>query len=155
MRPDITDFFSARFDPDFNKVIHEWLEWRPLQNFLIIRILLAVQGLLSSFSHLFVNLLHVPSQTYKFGFTAWHVAHRILLLALQWRHNGRDGTANHQPRYCFLNRLFMCRSKKTSKLRITGLCAGNSPATGEFPAQRASNTENVSIWWRHHVFWIP
>ena len=22
--------------------------------------------------------------------------------------------------------------------------------TGEFPAQMASNTENVSIWWRHH-----
>ena len=21
---------------------------------------------------------------------------------------------------------------------------------GEFPAQRASNAENVSIWWRHH-----
>ena len=42
------------------------------------------------------------------------------------------------------------RSKKTSKLRGTGLCAGNSPVTGEFPAQRASNAENVSIWWRHH-----
>ena len=42
------------------------------------------------------------------------------------------------------------RSKKTSKLRVTGLCAGNSPATGEFPAQMASNAENVSIWWRHH-----
>ena len=27
---------------------------------------------------------------------------------------------------------------------------GNSPITGEFPAQRASNAENVSIWWRHH-----
>ena len=27
---------------------------------------------------------------------------------------------------------------------------GNSPVTGEFPSQRASNTENVSIWWRHH-----
>ena len=27
---------------------------------------------------------------------------------------------------------------------------GNSPVTGEFPAQRASNAENVSIWWRHH-----
>ena len=26
-----------------------------------------------------------------------------------------------------------------------------SPVTGEFPAQRASNAENVSIWWRHHV----
>ena len=33
----------------------------------------------------------------------------------------------------------------TSKLRVTGLCAGNSPATGEFPAQMASNAENVSI----------
>ena len=43
------------------------------------------------------------------------------------------------------------RSKKTSKLRVTGLCEGNSPVTGEFPAQRASNAENVSIWWRHHA----
>ena len=51
-------------------------------------------------------------------------------------------------RLCLLNRLF--RSKKTSKLRFTGLCDGNSPVTGEFPAQRASNAENVSIWWRHH-----
>ena len=25
------------------------------------------------------------------------------------------------------------------------------PMTGEFPAQMASNAENVSIWWRHHV----
>ena len=37
------------------------------------------------------------------------------------------------------------RSKETSNLRDTGLCAGNSPVTGEFPAQRASNAENVSI----------
>ena len=42
------------------------------------------------------------------------------------------------------------RSKKTSNLHITGLCEGNSPVTCEFPAQRASNVENVSIWWRHH-----
>ena len=40
--------------------------------------------------------------------------------------------------------------QKTPKLRVTGLCAGNSPVTGEFPAQMASNAENVSIWWRHH-----
>ena len=33
------------------------------------------------------------------------------------------------------------------KLRVTDLCAGNSPVTGEFPAQMASNAENVSIWW--------
>ena len=36
--------------------------------------------------------------------------------------------------------------KKTSKLRVTGLCTGNSPVNGEFPAQMASNAENVSIW---------
>ena len=40
--------------------------------------------------------------------------------------------------------------KKISKLRITGLCAGNSSVPGEYPAQMASNAENVSIWWRHH-----
>ena len=34
--------------------------------------------------------------------------------------------------------------------RVTGLCVGNSPVTGEFPAQMASTAENVSIWWRHH-----
>ena len=38
----------------------------------------------------------------------------------------------------------MHRSKKTSKLRVTGLCEGNSPVTGEFPAQRSSNAEKSS-----------
>ena len=69
----------------------------------------------------------------------------------QWRHNGRDGVSNHRRIYCLLNRLFRHRSQKTSKFRVTGLCEGNSPVTGEFPAQRASNAEYVSIWWRHHV----
>ena len=70
---------------------------------------------------------------------------------LQWRHNGRDGISNHQPQDCLLNSLFRRRSMKASKFRVTGLCAGNSPGTGEFPAQMASNAENVSIWWHHHV----
>ena len=71
--------------------------------------------------------------------------------SLQWRHNDPDGASNYQPCDCLLNRLFGRGWKKTSKLSVTGLCAGNSPVTGEFPAQRASNGENVSIWWRHHV----
>ena len=70
---------------------------------------------------------------------------------LQWCHNECNGVSNHQPHDCFLNRLFRCRSKKTSKFCVTGLCAWNSPVTGEFPAQRARNVENVSIWWCHHV----
>ena len=42
------------------------------------------------------------------------------------------------------------KHQSSAKLRVTGLCAGNSPGTGEFTAQMASNAENVSIWWRHN-----
>ena len=69
---------------------------------------------------------------------------------LHWRHNGRGGVSNHQSYGCLLNRLYRRRSKKTSKLHVTGLCAGNSPVTCEFRAQMASNAENVPIWWCHH-----
>ena len=68
-----------------------------------------------------------------------------------WRHDGRDVASNHQPHYCLLSRLFRRRSKKTSKLRVAGLGARYSPGSGEFPAQITSNSENVSISWRHHV----
>ena len=71
-------------------------------------------------------------------------------LQLRWRHNGCDGVSNDQPHHCLVNSLFGRRSKKTSKFRVTGLCVGNSPGTAEFPAQMASNAENVSISWRHH-----
>ena len=64
---------------------------------------------------------------------------------LRWRHNESDGDSNHQSHDCLPDRL-----KKTEKLRVTGLCAGNSPVTVEFPAQRTSYAKNVSIWWRHH-----
>ena len=73
--------------------------------------------------------------------------------SLRWRHNERGCVSNHQPRHCSLKRLFGRRSKKTSKLRVTGLCVGNSPRPGEFPTQMASNAENVSIGWRHNE-WI-
>ena len=69
---------------------------------------------------------------------------------LQWHHNERDGVSNYKPHDCLPNGLFRRRSKKTSKLRVTGLCARNLPVTGEFPAQMASNAENVSNWWRYH-----
>ena len=59
-------------------------------------------------------------------------------------HNERDGVSNHQPHDCLLNGLFRRRSNKTSKLRVTGLCEGNSPVTSEFLVQRAGNVGNVS-----------
>ena len=73
--------------------------------------------------------------------------------SLQWCQNEHNGVSNDQPRDCLLNRLFRRRSKETSKLSVSGLCARNSPVTGEFPTERASYTKNVSIWWRHNV-WV-
>ena len=55
------------------------------------------------------------------------------ILTLHWRHNDHDGVSNHQPHGCLLNCLFGRRSKKTSKLRVTGLCAGNSPGPVNSP----------------------
>ena len=81
------------------------------------------------------------------GNNFFYAAHEY---TLRWRHNDHAGVSNHQPPGCLLNRLFRRKSKKRSKLRVTGLCAGNSPGTGEFSAQMASYAENVSISWRHH-----
>ena len=118
------------------------------------------------FNHLFRRR---SQKTSNLRFTVWRCHHEVpwtlgtrwldavqeSLGPLQWRHNGRDSVSNHQPHDCLLNRLFRLRSKKTLKLRVTGLCAWNSPGTGEFPAQMASYAENVSIWWRHHAFVNP
>ena len=66
--------------------------------------------------------------------------------SLQWRHHKRGSVSSHPPGDCLLKLLFRRRSKKTPKLRITGLCEGNSPVTGEFPLQRVSYVESVSTW---------
>ena len=81
----------------------------------------------------------------------WHASFLSRCATSQWCHNGRDGVSHRQPHDYILNRLFRHRSKKKSKLRVTGLCVGNSQVTGGFPAQMASNAENDSVWWHHHV----
>ena len=53
--------------------------------------------------------------------------------SLQWRHNERAGVSNHWRLDGLLNRLFRRRSTKTSKLRVTGLCEGNSPVKANSP----------------------
>ena len=73
-----------------------------------------------------------------------------VVMSLQWRHNECDSVSKHRRRDCLLSRLFRRRSKKTWKLCVTGLCAGNSMVAGEVPAWRASNAEIVSIYWPHH-----
>ena len=61
-------------------------------------------------------------------------------ITLQWRYNESVSVLNHRRLNCLLNRLFMRRSKKTSKLH-TVLCERNPSVTGGFPSQRSSNPE--------------
>ena len=86
---------------------------------------------------------------------------RIYPYSSQWRHNERDSVSNHQHCDCLLNRLFRRGSKKTSKLRVTGLFEGNSPVAWDnlalFPmhAYKTSLTEmnNKSIPCSHWNGW--
>ena len=66
---------------------------------------------------------------------------------LQWRHDGHDGFSNHQPHDCLLNLLSRRKSKKTSKLRVTGIYAGNSPW---IPRTKCQWRGKCSIGWRQH-----
>ena len=95
------------------------------------------------YAHKYPTDAIICNHAYKFeNLLAWCGRDSVITpwkMALPWRHNERDGVSNHQPHDCLLNRLFRRKSKKTSKLRVTGLCA-----------QRPSKAENVSIWWRHH-----
>ena len=59
---------------------------------------------------------------YHLNFVINIMALQMPPVPLRWRHNGHDGVSNRQPHHCLLNRLFGCRSKKTSKLHVTGLC---------------------------------
>ena len=69
---------------------------------------------------------------------------------LQWSHNEHDGIQITSLTIVYSSVYSRRRSKKTPNLHVTGLCEGNSPVTGEFPVQKASNAQNVSVWWRHH-----
>ena len=139
--------WNTNMAADFTK------EMRPFKNFRMTR--LGRSNLLSFFGiNTVIHSLSIDREL-KIQITTWpNWAYKQTRLqkigykpiTLQWRHNGDDSVSNHHPHDCLLNLLF----RRRSKLRVTGLCAGNSPGTGECPAQMASNMENVSIWWRHH-----
>ena len=77
----------------------------------------------------------MTEQLHKYEWACLPFDAKQLLKSLQWRHNERDGISNNQPHDCLLNRLFKAQIKENIK----------------FTAPRASNAENVSIWWRHHA----
>ena len=74
----------------------------------------------------------------------------LIWSSLQWLHNERDGVSNDRRLECLLNRFLWRRSKKRSKLRVTGLCEGNPAVTGGISSQSSSKAGIVFIWWSHH-----
>ena len=85
-----------------------------------------------------VTLIHQPPIFWQLGTSNPKSQHPIDIslklliqdysrISLQWRHNDCDGVSNHRRIDCLLNRLSRRNSKETSKLRVTGLCEGNSP----------------------------
>ena len=69
--------------------------------------------------------------------------------SFQWRHNEHDGVSYHQPRDCLL--VYWGEDKKTSKLRVTGLCVGNSPVIGELTIIGSDN--GLSPGRRQAIIW--
>ena len=81
----------------------------------------------------------------------WEIFNAFWIKQLLWRHNEHDSVANHQPRGCIRDRLFSRRSKKTSKLRVTGLCVGNSRTKGQF---RGKCFHLMTSSWYYNLRWI-
>ena len=76
----------------------------------------------------------------------------IRILSLQWRHNGRDGVLNQQPSLTIVYSNVYSGADQRKHQSSASLAFVNSLVTGEFPAQKASNAEDASIWLRYHGF---
>ena len=79
---------------------------------------------------------------------------RWIYTLLQWRHNEGHGVSTHRHLNCMFSRSIRRTPKKTSKLRVTGLCEGGPPVTSVYPQKRPVRAKNVSILWRHHILFF-
>ena len=94
-------------------------------------------------------LSQIPPEWARSGCTPFqHFSY--IIIALQWHHNACDGISNHPPLDCLLNHLCRRRSKEISKLRVTGLCAGNSPV-----APQILETGYSGFGDQYHDCWCP
>ena len=80
--------------------------------------------------------------------------------SLQWRHNERDGVANHRRLVCLPNRLFRRRSNITWKLRFHWPLWGESTGDGWIPLTqgqwhgRLHYDSNFALNWNSLIAWI-
>ena len=51
----------------------------------------------------------------------------------------------------FIQAFVQAHIKANIKAQVHWPLCGNTPVTGEYPTQRTSNAENISVWWRQHV----
>ena len=79
-------------------------------------------------------------------------------------HDGCDGLIKQSWKSHYTNVIMSAMASQITSITIVystiysgadqrkhqSFCEGNSPMTSEFPSQRASSAENVSIWWRYH-----
>ena len=84
-----------------------------------------------SYLHNGISYTGKMTSLYWIGACNLFIYHTPLLVmcvieTLLWRHNECDGISNCWRRNCLLKCLFRHRSKKILKLRVTGLCEGNS-----------------------------
>ena len=73
----------------------------------------------------------------------WSMELKEIIITVTSHHDD----SNHRHFDCLFNTLLMLITKKTSKLRITGILLRVS---GGFQPQRASDTESVSMSWYAH-----
>ena len=116
---------SSCYDQDPNIWAHPliWINFNPIMEIIIHSIVW--DAITYTFPHLNGCSVEVwewkinsPVTKFTDAYVPW------LSTSLQCSYNERVGVSNNQSRDCLLNRLFRHRSKKTSKLRVTSLCAG-------------------------------
>ena len=73
-----------------------------------------------------------------------------IYITLQWHHSEQNGKSAISR--LFTQPLIQSADQRKNQSSAPLAFVRNPPVTGEFPTQRASNAENVSIWWHHHGY---
>ena len=122
-----------------------------------------IAGECSTISNTILNTIRLKADPFL---TIWtHKRHRgprfpppvRVTGSLQWHHNGRDIVSNHQPHHPTVYSTVYSdadQRKHQSSASLAFVREIHRGPTDEFPTEMASNAENVSIWWRHHVFFV-
>ena len=136
-----------------NKVIHSSFSnndfWFKIMMTVIVIIIMSSESEHSGSDGLcYLRLCECCCYCCRCCWSRWRSINKIITVTFWWARWRLKPPASP----LFTQPFIQAQIKENIKLRVTGLCAGTSSVTCDFPAQMASNAENVSIWWRHHVY---